>query len=88
MSKLSQVALVRKLIHKTFLDLGIQDLDSPRETILIQNGHFCGRRFSYDCSQAVWFCEENEVKFYDAGGSLVKVLVPDVQRQAPSRSAA
>ncbi len=44
--------------------------------MLIRDGFFCGRRFVSDGLEAVWFIEENEVKFYDRDGKVVQVVHP------------
>ena len=44
-----------------------------QETILIQNGHYCGRRFRSSELEAVWFLEEEQLKLYHRDGSLLEV---------------
>jgi hypothetical protein len=46
----------------------------PRETILIRDGYYCGRRFHTDQHRAVWFIEEDELKIYDHQDRLLCVL--------------
>lgn len=43
------------------------------ESILIQGGYYCGRRFTRDGIQAVWFAEEGQLKFYCREGTVVEV---------------
>ena len=66
-------ATVRSLVAKTFAELGVSDADF-RETLLVCGGTYCGRRFKAEEGQAVWFFEENEVKFYGGDGSIARVM--------------
>jgi len=70
---------IRSLIRQTFTEFGGLLERMPREAMLIRDGFFCGRRFEADGLQAVWFTEENEIKFFDRTGAIVRVveLVPD-----------
>lgn len=45
-----------------------------RESILIRNEFFCGRRFFTSEHSAVWFVEEDELKIFHQDGSLLCVL--------------
>ena len=76
MSTLPSTAAVRDLIQRTFEDFGIDGSEPPRETLLIRDGHFCGRRFCHESMDAIWFVEENEIKFYDSTGAVVRVIAP------------
>lgn len=45
--------------------------DEPvHESILIQDGFYCGRKFSRDGYVMVWFVEEQQVKIYSPQGAL------------------
>ena len=70
---------VRQTVRAQFTDLGC-DCDTLEETILIRDGFYCGRRFRVDGHQAVWFCEENELKIYDADGHVSRVVRPTAGR--------
>jgi hypothetical protein len=48
-----------------------------RESILIRDGFYCGRRFDLGTHRAVWFLEEDEVKIYGGEGKLLGVLSSD-----------
>lgn len=54
------------------------DLESEavilRETILIRNEFYCGRRFFTPNHHAIWFIEEDELKIYHENGELLCVL--------------
>ncbi|MCI0359203.1 MAG: hypothetical protein L0211_12050 [Planctomycetaceae bacterium] len=67
---------VRSLVFQAFAELGQAEPEPMRETILIRDGCYCGRRFETDAATAVWFLEENQVKVYQADGTLAQVLEP------------
>lgn len=64
---------IRAGIVRVLRDLGYDAPEPLQETLLLQNGHYCGRRFRRDGVSAVWFHEEGEVKFYAVDGSLLAV---------------
>ena len=66
---------VRRIIQRNFLELGSLSTVPPRETILVRNGFYCGYRFDQGDFRAVWFVEEDQVKFYGPEGSMRKVVV-------------
>jgi hypothetical protein len=74
MAHTQQIASVRSLVTTTFAELGVADSDQVHESLLVCGGTYCGRRFKAEEGQAVWFFEENEVKFYTADGSIARVL--------------
>lgn len=63
---------VRGLIRETFGRLGVA-ADDVRETILIRDGYYCGRRYECDGLQAIWFIEENQLKFHSQDGRVLEV---------------
>ena len=83
-----QTIHVRQQIDGIFDQLGVDDAVEPCETILIRNGHYCGRRFQRGGMEAIWFVEENEVKFYDPSGSLLKVIRSEEPTSHQRREAA
>lgn len=75
---------VRRWIRRSFADLGAGPDAEIRETILIRDDHYCGRRFHSDGVQAVWFIEEDEIKLYTGDGTVVRVTsVRDAVRELP-----
>ena len=42
-----------------------------RETFVIRDGFFCGRRFSADALSAYWNLRENQIELYDDTGELL-----------------
>jgi len=65
---------VRRLVSQAFAEVGLAEPAEMRETILIRDGYYCGRRFETEAAAAVWFMEENQVKVYQADGKVVCVL--------------
>lgn len=83
MREASLVEQVRLLVRRTFMELQIPVSQGLEETILIRNGFYCGRRFATAAAHAVWFCEENQLKFYGQQGTVLHVL-QNVDQQAAS----
>lgn len=48
-----------------------------RESILIREGFYCGRRFDAEGWSAVWFLEEDQLKISDASGAVVAAFRGD-----------
>ncbi len=68
---------IRTAIASELSALGVSDATDLRETILIRNGLFCGRKFQCHGYSVVWFMEENEIKFFGPDGTLVRATTPD-----------
>jgi hypothetical protein len=47
--------------------------DELRETILIRDGLYCGRRFELQDRSAVWFAEEGEIKVYSPDARVQRI---------------
>jgi len=56
--------------------------------LLVRNGQFCGRSFRRNEWNAVWFIEENEIKFHDPAGAVVRVIRPSAETPAAQLKAA
>lgn len=54
---------LRRVIDAAVIDLG-HTPTGCKETVLIREGYFVGRQFRYDGVRAIWFAEEEVVKFY------------------------
>ena len=65
------VERVRSAITEKLQEYAGRQIDSLRETILIQNGLFCGRKFQAEGYEVVWFLEEDELKFFGPTGELL-----------------
>ncbi len=79
---------IRQGIRATMAQWGDQSSEIEQETILIQDGHYCGRRFQSGQLQAVWFIEEQQVKFYHRDGSVLEVYSVDEIKRSGHREVA
>ena len=68
---------LRNYVRSTLEELGA-DTSCVQETILLRGGQYCGRRFRAGEFLAVWFSDENEVKFYAPSDGVVRVFRPAV----------
>ena len=57
---------IRRQVSETFARMEVSGPGQFRESILIRKGSYCGRRFEAQGAYAIWFVEEDEVKFYRA----------------------
>src|SRR6056297_524232 len=60
-----------------------------RESVLIRDGFFCGRRMETDAYRAVWFIEEDELKIHqrDSGRVVAQFAGPAIDallRESPA----
>ncbi|HAY79179.1 MAG TPA: hypothetical protein DCY79_05165 [Planctomycetaceae bacterium] len=83
-----QIAQIRHLVSAQFARMGCQPDASLSETLLIRNGFYCGRRFRVCGLEAVWFFEEQQLKFYAEDGSVAQVLDAADLPQLPANQAA
>lgn len=65
------VEKIRQAILWQLDQLGVSDASNTRESMLIQNGYYCGRKFQCEDHEVVWFLEEDEVKFFNPQGDLL-----------------
>lgn len=87
MSQDQQTEHVRREVTATFQDLGAALEDCLLETVLIRNGYYCGRRFYCDGFHAVWFVEEQQIKYFNEEGQLVRKSPASFARPALQRQA-
>jgi hypothetical protein len=87
MNHAEAIERVRHLVTDTFASLGVDQPDQFRESILMHASHYCGRRFEAEGAHAVWFVEENQIKFV-AGDGRTQVLAADGQTPQRARRAA
>ncbi len=71
------LAKIRTAIASELLSIGAGDVSDLRETILIRDGLFCGRKFQSQGYTVVWFMEENEIKFFGPTGQLLRATSPE-----------
>jgi hypothetical protein len=69
-SGISSIDGIRQAILAKLAEQGC-DLTDMHEAILIRGGAYCGRRFECNGGSAVWFIEENQIKYYGATGELL-----------------
>ena len=67
---------IRRRVMETFSQLGGAPAGDLRETILIADGAYYGRRFDGPEGHAIWFVEEDQLKFYRLDGSVARVIEP------------
>ena len=73
-------AAVRQRVAQTFAELGISSEGEFRESLLIRGGAYCGRRFDAAKGHAIWFVEEDQIKFYGGDGRLAEVCEVEAPR--------
>jgi hypothetical protein len=79
---------VRRRVAEAFAQTGGPPARELRETILVSGGAYCGRRFDAPNGHAIWFVEEDQLKFYHPDGSVVEVFEPAVHHATRARIAA
>jgi hypothetical protein len=62
---------VRETVKSAFVAQGLGSVNELCETILIREGFYCGRSFVCDGLRAVWFVEENLLKFFNRDNTLL-----------------
>ena len=82
---------IRQLVQSQFAELRPDCQQIEQETLLIRDGQYCGHRYQGGGLTAVWFLEENQLKFYDTDGGVLQVVKPPItisecdERGAPER---
>ena len=71
MNQQTPVEKIRQAIAWQLSNLGVADVSDLRETMLIQNGLYCGRKFQCQAFEVVWFLEEDEIKFFSPSTELL-----------------
>lgn len=64
---------IRHTVRQTLERLGC-DLSDLHEAILIRQGMYCGRRFECAGGSAIWFIEEQQIKYYDSDGRVLETV--------------
>lgn len=83
MTNLQRLNLVRQKLADWVQAAGSCEASEVRETYLVCDGFYCGRRFQVGPFTAVWFAEENQLKIYAEQDGLVAALELD-QETLPS----
>jgi hypothetical protein len=67
---------IRRLAHSVLVELGAKnDGRKLRETMLIRNGNYCGHRYRLGDFEAVWFIEEDELKFSSSADGTIRSMI-------------
>lgn len=84
MNNQSMMDRVRGIVRDTFIVLGEKYGSVIQESVLIRDGIYCGHRFRGEKAQAVWFIEEDELKFYGRDGLVCQTLHPSHAVDTPA----
>jgi hypothetical protein len=76
----------RQLVRETLTELNITELDPCCEIVLVKDGFYIGRRFSFESAEAVWWEAEARIEIHDGKGRLLTTI--STQGQQPMRKAA
>lgn len=82
MTHVDYLEKLRDYVRSNLVAMGA-NLEAFQETILIRNGQYCGRRFRAGPFEAVWFSDENELKFYAPEGGVARVDRPLILHDEP-----
>jgi len=82
-----QLEAIREVVTQTFAEYAPEEMEVS-ETVLIRNGFYCGRCFRGEAVRAVWFAEENVVKFYGEEGQFLDTRCVDDGVEHQQRRAA
>jgi hypothetical protein len=80
---------VHHLVVRIMGELGeaVTDESQIIKSVLVREGHYCGRAFKCGDIRAVWFADANELKFYRDRGPLLRAVRLN-EATAPCRAAA
>jgi len=75
---------VHHLVLQIMGELGecVADASEVTKSVLVREGHYCGRAFKFRDIRAVWFADANELKFYRDRGPLLRAVRLDRTPQA------
>lgn len=62
---------IRERFVRYLAEMGIHTNQPIRETIVIKNGYYCGRKFIVEDFSLVWFVEENQLKVFQPDHQLM-----------------
>ncbi len=75
------IEYIRNLVRRSLQDLGLADAQPTGETLLTLAGYYVGREFKFTGVRAVWTASQENIKFYDDDGEVLRVMALDEQRQ-------
>jgi hypothetical protein len=75
---------IHHIVVRIMGELGeaVTDESQITKSVLVREGHYCGRAFKCGDIRAVWFADANELKFYRDGGPLLRSVRLDAAPQA------
>ena len=73
MSHPNRTDQIRQFIRDSLIQHGADQSLEVRETLLIKAGNYCGHRIKVGEFHAVWFVEEDQVKFFGPEGLIETV---------------
>jgi hypothetical protein len=82
----SKADRVHELIVACFKELGADEPDRITRMVLVKDLFFVGQRFLCGNIQAVLLADQDEIKFYDGQGTLLKTVM--LEEQQPMKKAA
>ena len=77
------VERVREIVKTAFTERGVSSFEDLCETILVRDGFYCGRCFTLGDLRAVWFLEENVIKFFCRDAGMFRTCSPEPTVAAP-----
>jgi hypothetical protein len=78
MEQLNLSKAIRSHIERLFADHGAVADARIEETLLIADGFYCGRRYSYGQLQAIWLAKQDELEFCKADGTVEKTVLAEI----------
>ena len=81
---------IHHIVVRIMGELGeaVTDETQITKSVLVREGHYCGRAFKCGDIRAVWFADANELKFYRERGPLLRVRLRLDACELPRASAA
>lgn len=67
---------IHHIVVRIMGELGeaVTDETQITKSVLVREGHYCGRAFRCGDIRAVWFADANELKFYRERGPLLRAV--------------
>ena len=67
---------IRTIVHRTFLELDIEEdlLEDMDERIMLDEGRYVARSYRVDDFLAMWMIDVGLVQFYDADGNMLRTV--------------
>ena len=89
MAHAQQTEFVRCLVAQACPSMGAPSCEDLRESILIRDGIYCGRRFDAEGGgYAIWIADDDEITFYGNDGRVARVIELPSPESVQTRAAA